>query len=181
MKMGETRVSLRLVGPKGDAEIEMLVDTGSTLTKIPKSVATKIGIAARYKAEVELADGRVVERDESEAIVEFNGMKRTIPLLLGGEGEEPLLGLTTLEIFRLKVNPVTQNLEPAKLIDTLFPEDKRGRVADLNEELVSELISKGVEKIASKKNLTSEDLIVLILYERVSANFKRPTSRPISR
>jgi clan AA aspartic protease len=117
MGMGETRISLRLIGPEADAEIEMLVDTGSTLTKIPSSVARKIGIAPRYKAEVELADGRVVERDESEVVAELNDMRKTIPLLMGPDGEEPLLGLTTLEIFGLKVNPVTQKLEPAKFIE----------------------------------------------------------------
>ncbi len=120
MKMGETRVSLRLLGPKGDAEIEMLVDTGSTLTKIPSSAATKIGIKSRYKAEVELADGRVIEREVSEAVAELNGFENTIPLMIGPDGEEPLLGLTTLEIFRLKVNPVTQKLEPARFIEYAF-------------------------------------------------------------
>ena len=117
MKMGETRVSLRLLGPQGDAKVEMLVDTGSTLTKIPFSVARKIGIASRYRAEVELADGRVIERDVSEAVAEFNDITNTIPVLIGPEGEEPLLGLTTLEVFRLKVNPVTQKLEPARFIE----------------------------------------------------------------
>ena len=117
MTMGETRISLRLLGPRGDAKVEMLVDTGSTLTKIPRSVASKIGIAPRYKAEVELADGRVIERDVSEAVAEFNDITNTIPLLIGPDGEEPLLGLTTLEVFRLKVNPVTQKLEPARFIE----------------------------------------------------------------
>ena len=115
--MGETRVSLKLLGPKGDAKVEMLVDTGSTLTKIPRAVASKIGISPRYKAEVELADGRVIERDVSEASAEFNGIMNTIPLLIGPDSEEPLLGLTTLEVFRLKVNPVTQKLEPARFIE----------------------------------------------------------------
>jgi clan AA aspartic protease len=117
MTMGETRISLRLLGPRGDAKVEMLVDTGSTLTKIPRSVASKIGIAPRYKAEVELADGRVIERDVSEVVAEFNDVTNTIPLLISPDGEEPLLGLTTLEVFRLKVNPVTQKLEPARFIE----------------------------------------------------------------
>jgi len=117
MEMGETRVSLRLTGPKGDASVEMLVDTGSTLTKIPSSVAKRIGVIPRYKAEVELADGRVVKRDVSEAVAEFNGLKNTITLLIGPDDEEPLFGLTTLEVFRLKVNPLTWKLEPARFIE----------------------------------------------------------------
>jgi clan AA aspartic protease len=117
MTVGETRISLRLFGPRGDAKVEMLVDTGSTLTKIPRSVASKIGVSGRYNAEVELADGRVIQRDVSEAVTELNGITNTIPLLIGPEGEEPLPGLTTLEVFRLKVNPLTQKLEPARFIE----------------------------------------------------------------
>ena len=40
-----------------------------------------------------------------------------IPLLICPDGEEPLLGLTTFEVFRLKVNPITQNFEPARFIE----------------------------------------------------------------
>ena len=117
MKMGETRVSVLLHGPRGHAEVEMLVDTGATVTKIPVSIANRLGIFPAYQAEVQLADGRVVERGESEAQVELDGRRRTIPVLIGPDKEEPLLGLTTLEILKLKVNPVTQRLEPAKWIE----------------------------------------------------------------
>ncbi len=117
MKLGETRVSVRLHGPRGHADVEMLVDTGATVTKIPQSIANRLGISPAYLAEVQLADGRVVERGESEAQVELHGRRRTIPVLIGPDHEEPLLGLTTLEILKLKVNPVTQQLEPAKWIE----------------------------------------------------------------
>jgi hypothetical protein len=39
-------------------------------------------------------------------------------------------------------------------------------MARVAEDLVSGLISKGVEKIASRKNLTSQDLTVLLLHEQ---------------
>ena len=95
----------------------MLVDTGATVTKIPESIANRLGILPAHQAEVQLADGRVVVRGESEAQVELDGRRRTIPVLIGPDQEEPLLGLTTLEILKLKVNPVTQRLEPAKWIE----------------------------------------------------------------
>jgi predicted aspartyl protease len=34
-----------------------------------------------------------------------------VQVLIGFEGQEPLLGLTALEAFRLKVNPATRELE----------------------------------------------------------------------
>ncbi len=39
-------------------------------------------------------------------------------------------------------------------------------MAGIAEGLIAELISKGVEKIASRKKLTSEDLTVLLLHEQ---------------
>jgi len=42
----------------------------------------------------------------------------------------------------------------------------RQRLTGVVEDLVSDLISRGVEKIASRKNLTSQDLTVLLLHEQ---------------
>lgn len=43
MKMGETRVAARIHGPKGYEDVEMIADTGATLTMIPESVADSVG------------------------------------------------------------------------------------------------------------------------------------------
>jgi clan AA aspartic protease len=120
MKMGETRVMVKLRGPLAAADIDMLVDTGATLTKVPRSIAKQVGIKGRRLVDVELADGRILEREASECELEFNGQTWTVPILIGGENDRPLLGLTALETFRLKVNPVTRELEPAKLIEYLL-------------------------------------------------------------
>jgi predicted aspartyl protease len=117
MKIGETRVAVRLYGPKGAESLEKLVDTGSTLSKIPESVANRIGVSINEIATVELADGSLRERGEGYADVELQGKKRLVPILVGPDWEEPLLGLTTLEIFKLKVNSAAQKLEPAKWIE----------------------------------------------------------------
>jgi len=114
MKLGETRALVRLRGPKGDTDVEMLVDTGATLSKMPESIAKKVGLVLTGTTMVELADGTLKERGEVEAEIEFMGKRRTIPLLVGPDGEEALFGLTTLETFGLKVNTVTQKLEPAR-------------------------------------------------------------------
>ncbi len=117
MKMGETRVKVRLHGPKGSDDVEMLVDTGASLTKIPEGIATGLGIAVEKRVQVVLADGSLRDRGLAEVRMEIAGEIRTIPLLVGPDGEEALLGLTSLEIFRLKVNPITHKLEPSKWIE----------------------------------------------------------------
>jgi predicted aspartyl protease len=91
--------------------------TPATFSKVPRSAARKVGIAPNEVVEVELADGRILEREAAEAQLEFNGRTRTVPLVLGGDDELPLLGLTMLETFRLKVNPVSHRLEPARAIE----------------------------------------------------------------
>ena len=117
MKMGETHVIVRVHGPLGDAEVEMLADTGSTLTKIDESTARKLGIVPTDTAVVELADGTDRKRGLAEAKLEIMGNKATVAILIGPDGEVPLLGLTTLETLRLKVNPIKRRLEPAKFIE----------------------------------------------------------------
>lgn len=117
MKMGETRVTVRLRGPLGETELNMLADTGSTLSKIDESTAKRLGIRPTGTAAVELADGTERERSLAEAEAEIMGDRATVRILIGPDGEEPLLGLTTLETLRLKVNPLTRRLEPAKFIE----------------------------------------------------------------
>ena len=107
--MGETRV--RVYGPVGSVELEMLVDTGVTFTKIPESVASEIGLRAEEVIEVKLSDGSVRSHGLTEARLEVYGVKRTVPIAIGPEGEEPILGYTTLEILRFKVDPITKTLE----------------------------------------------------------------------
>jgi predicted aspartyl protease len=117
MKMGETHVIVKVHGPLGSVDVEMLADTGSTLTKIDESTARGLGIVPTGSALVELADGTDRERGIAEAKVEIMGDSTTVRILIGPDGEEPLLGLTTLESLRLKVNLIKRRLEPAKFIE----------------------------------------------------------------
>lgn len=121
MKVGETRVTVRLHGPAGSTEVEMLVDTGSTLTKSPISTARRIGLVVKQSAKVKLADGSLKDRGLSQAEIELSGKRISMPLLIGPDGEEALLGLTTLELFELKVNPTEQRLEPSRWIEYAVP------------------------------------------------------------
>ena len=114
MKLGETRVKGRLYGPLGESEIEMLVDTGATLTTLPEHTARDLGIAVEEVVNVKLADGTVRQFGMGEVRLELRNLRKTVGVLIVPETEEPLLGLTALELFRLKVNPVTRELEPSE-------------------------------------------------------------------
>ena len=111
--MGETMVKARLYGPRGEVETEMLVDTGATITTIPEAVARQLGVAVDEVVNARLADGTVKQFGMGEAKLELRGLRKTIGVLIVPGAGESLLGLTALELFRLKVNPVTRELEPS--------------------------------------------------------------------
>ncbi|MEM4752584.1 MAG: hypothetical protein QXR55_03710 [Sulfolobales archaeon] len=46
-------------------------------------------------------------------LVELMGERRHVPVIFAEEGDAAVLGVTTLEIFELKVNPLTRELERA--------------------------------------------------------------------
>ena len=111
MKMGETRVMVRVHGTKGHRDVEMLVDTGSLYTKLSPLLARELGITPDEVINVRLADGTTREASLADAVIEYGPSKRAVTVLVG-PGDSLLLGVTTLEALRLKVNPVDGTLEP---------------------------------------------------------------------
>lgn len=117
MSMGETITKFKVFGTLGAVELDALVDTVATFTKIPRAEAERIGVEARYDTEVELADGRLVPRKLGLAEIRIAGVRRPVLLAVGADGEKPVVGYTTLENFGFKVNPITRLLERARPIE----------------------------------------------------------------
>jgi predicted aspartyl protease len=115
--LGETYTKLRIYGPNGVEELKSLVDTGATFTKVPLGVGERLGLKVRRKVEVKLSDERAVERGLCYAEAEVDGVRDLVPITLGGNDEEPLIGYTTLEILGFKINPITRRLETATPIE----------------------------------------------------------------
>jgi aspartyl protease family protein len=115
--MGETVTKFKVFGARGSVELEALVDTGATFTKIPESYAERVGIETRYDTEVELADGRVVPRKLGLAEIQIADVRRPVLLAVSANGEKPVLGYTSLENLGFKVNPITRLLERARPIE----------------------------------------------------------------
>ena len=98
--MGETRTRLKVYGSYGKAvELEALVDPGATFTKVPKEMADSLGLKFRYGTGAELADGRRVKRGLAGAEVELEGVRRSLLVAIGEEGERALIGHTTLDCW----------------------------------------------------------------------------------
>ncbi len=116
--MGETLTKFRVYGSDGRfVELEAIVDTGATFTKIPESVALKLGLQAKYETEVELGDKRIVRRGLALGEVEIENVRRPVLIAIGKEEEKPIIGYTTLELLGFKVNPITGKLEKTFAIE----------------------------------------------------------------
>jgi predicted aspartyl protease len=115
--MGEVRVKFRVYNGERSAELDGFVDTGATFTKIPRSIASEIGLQAKYKVEVMLGDRRTVTRGLALGEVEIEDVKRPVLVAIGGDDEMPIIGYTTLEVLGFKVNSVTGRLERTLAIE----------------------------------------------------------------
>ena len=115
--MGVTYVEGRVRGPSGIEEtVKLLVDSGATYSLLPKAVWEKIELKPKRKVSFALADGTTVERSVSEAYVMFPQGEAHTPVILGEEGDEALLGVVTLEILGLVLNPFDRTLHPMRML-----------------------------------------------------------------
>jgi clan AA aspartic protease len=105
--------------PERLREVELLVDTGATLSWVPAEILKGLGVAAVSRFEFQLADGRVLEREVGAALFRINGRKLVIPVAFGEPGEEAVLGATALEALGFAVDPIEMKLVPRKLLALL--------------------------------------------------------------
>ena len=89
--------------PSKFREVEVLVDTGSTYTILPRSLLEELGVKPIGKRKLRLADSRVIERDVGIIGIEVEGEKIHTPVIFGDEGVH-LLGVITLEELGLELD-----------------------------------------------------------------------------
>jgi len=117
MGLFQVKVELAsLAAPTRTEELSLLVDTGATLSWIPRNVLERLGVAVFSRLPFTLADGRTLERETSAVLLTIDGRKAAVPVALGEPGEEAVLGATALEILGLLVDPVAQKLVPRNLL-----------------------------------------------------------------
>ncbi len=117
MGMFEVRVKLaNLVAPDRTEELSLLVDTGATLSWIPREVLDKLGAQPLSRLPFSLADGRRLERDITAVLLTLDGRKAPVQVAFGEPGEEAVLGATALEGLGFMVDPVAKKLIPRDLL-----------------------------------------------------------------
>jgi len=100
-----------------EARVRFLVDSGAMYTVLARSVWEELGLEPRGEMEFVLADGTVVKRAVSEALLELPEYgERHTPVVLGERGDENLLGVVTLEVFGLMLDPFKRTLRPIRAV-----------------------------------------------------------------
>ena len=95
------------------AQVDCIVDTGSTYLWLPEDVLRSLGVQPTLKRRLKLATGQVIERPATEVLVTLNGETLSVVCIFGEAGSDPLLGSLPLEAFSLAVDPVNKRLVPA--------------------------------------------------------------------
>ena len=100
------------------AEVNFLVDSGAVYSLVPGKILDEIGIEPYREMTFSLADGTALKRKVCSAYFEYEGEGGPAPVVYGEEGDEPLLGATTLESLGLVLNPFTRTLHPMRMLMT---------------------------------------------------------------
>lgn len=98
------------------AEVNFLVDSGAIYSLVPGKILDSLDIEPYREMSFSLADGTTLKRKVCSAYFEYEGEGGPAPVVYGEEGDEPLLGATTLESLGLILNPFTRTLHPMRML-----------------------------------------------------------------
>ena len=113
--MGFVEVEVTLSNPAARerwATARLLVDTGATLSWLPRSTLESIGVAPLSRRGFLLADGRRVERETGIVRLTLDGVAIGATVVFAEAGEGSMLGATALEALGMAVDPVGKKLLP---------------------------------------------------------------------
>src|SRR6266849_2175881 len=83
MEMFEVQVKLANPGePSCSSDVSLLVDTGATLSWVPRELLQKLGVRPTTRLEFQFTDGRTTLRDVGAALFTLDGKTVAIPCAL---------------------------------------------------------------------------------------------------
>ena len=115
--MGITYIDGTARGPTGTEErVRFLVDSGATYSLLPTPVWEFLGLEPTREQTFTLADGTTLQRRISTCYLILPQGEDYSPVILGEPGDEALLGVVTLEIMGLILNPFSRTLQPMRMM-----------------------------------------------------------------
>ena len=114
--MGTVTVTIEVGDLQGHQfrEVPTEVDTGATYSAIPRTVLEELGVRVMDTLPTKLADGSEAPADMGYALLRVQGRELPTIVLFAEEREPALLGVTTLELARLGVDPLNGELIPVQ-------------------------------------------------------------------
>lgn len=97
-------------------EVEFLIDSGAVYSLVPGKQLKSLGLKPYRTVEFSMADGSKLKRKVGDAYFEYKGEMAPAPVIFGEKGDEPLLGVTTLESLGLVLNPFKRELYPMRML-----------------------------------------------------------------
>lgn len=116
--MGTITVTVQVGNHQGSRfeELDIIVDTGSTYSAVPRATLERLGVPVERSLPSETADGRLVPVDVGETIIRLEELQFHTPVIFAEENEPSLLGVVTLEQAALAIDPVAGRLIPTHLL-----------------------------------------------------------------
>jgi predicted aspartyl protease len=108
--MSKFMVNLTAVNPserqRRTPPIEVMVDTGSGLSWLPKKELLDIGITPEGKKRFAMANTQIIERDIGYAILTSEGYATSDEVVFAEDSDMSLLGVRTIEGFSVMVDNI---------------------------------------------------------------------------
>ena len=115
--MGIIYIDGKVRGSSGrEEQVRFLVDSGATYSLLPQGVWQTVGLGPQREHTFTLADGSTVTRKVSECYIILPQGAAHSPVILGEADDEPLLGVVTLEILGLILDPFKRTLKPMRML-----------------------------------------------------------------
>ncbi len=115
--MGHSWVSIEIsdLERKHTKKARALVDTGATLTTLPKKLADELGIKSTRAEQVSTGAG-IIKLSRGEAWIKVNGKEGPFSVWISDIIDKVLLGVVVLESLGFKVDPTSGTLEEKPLL-----------------------------------------------------------------
>src|SRR5439155_26517117 len=117
-RVGTTHVDVRVSNPADPSrgfEHRLIVDSGAVFTIVPARLLRGIGIRPDRVERFELADGTSVTREVGSAVYQLGRrLRAAAPVVFGKRTDASLLGVVTLEVLGLSIDPLRHELRPLR-------------------------------------------------------------------
>ncbi len=97
-------------------DLELLLDTCSTYMWVKRDRLERLGIKPMARWKFRTIEGRIIERDIGEVIIECMGERATTIVVFAEEGDAEVIGVYALEGLRLEVDPTTGKLRKVEAL-----------------------------------------------------------------